>query len=257
MRTPIRALVVDDEPLGRRRIRRALERHPDVEVVGEAEDGNSALEQISELKPNLVFMDIRMPGRSGLAVLDEVAADARPFVVFVTAHDEHALEAFRLHATDYLVKPFDADRFDEMMRHARRRIGAGGTVTGDQVHALLTKLDPRAPVPAPPARRIRITSGERTRFLPVDEVRYFEADGNYVLVHTGAATHRIRTTLTGLLDRMDPAVFVRIHRGTAINLDHLKEIQPWFSGDYVAILADGTQLRVSRTHREGLLRLSF
>lgn len=108
-----------------------------------------------------------------------------------------------------------------------------------------------------PARRIRITSGERTRFLPVDDVRYLEADGNYVLVHTGAATHRIRTTLAGLLDRMDPAVFVRIHRGTAINLDHLKEIQPWFSGDYVAILQDGTQLPVSRTHREGLLRLSF
>lgn len=256
---PLRVLIVDDEPLARRRIRGALRRHPDVEVLGDAADGEEAIERIRALSPDLVFLDIRMPGPDGLEVLSRLDPAHRPHVVFVTAHDDRALDAFRVHALDYLVKPFEDDRFDDMLDHVRMRLDTGREETETRLRALLDDAlrhrNASGNTTPSHASRLRVTRGERTRFIDVGSVRYLEADGNHVVLHADEE-HRIRTTLTGLLERLDPRRFVRIHRSTVLNLDHLKEIQPWFSGDYIAILVDGRQLRVSRHYRDGLLRLT-
>lgn len=249
----IRAVAVDDEPLGLRRIRRALERHPDVELVEEIADGETAVSRIPVLRPDLLFLDIRMPGRSGFDVVAALPRAARPLVVFVTAHDDQALAAFRVHAVDYLVKPFDRERFDDMMEHVRARLRRDAGALRTELQALL------ADVGAPPAyaRRLRVTVDQRTQFVPVESIRFLQADGNYVVIGATDGEPRIRARLSELLERLDPAVFVRIHRGTVINLAYVREVQPWFSGDYVAILDDGRQLRISRRYRDTIMKLSF
>lgn len=253
MSSRIRAIAVDDEPLGLLRIRKALERHADVELIEEIADGASAVERIIETAPDLLFLDIRMPGRDGFDVLTALPPGVRPLVVFVTAYDEHALRAFQVHATDYLVKPFDDARFDEMMNNVRARLRRDRSVLRDELQTLLADLG----VARGYAQRIRVTTEQRTQFVPVASIRYLSADGNYVNIHTTEGEHRIRATITELHDLLDPSLFVRIHRGTVLNLEYVREIQPWFSGSYVAILHDGTQLRISRHYRDDVLRLSF
>lgn len=253
MKPTIRAVAVDDEPLALRRIRKALERHPDVELIEEIADGDAAVARLCDLQPDLLFLDIHMPGRSGFDVLAAIEPDDRPVVVFVTAYDEHALEAFRVHATDYLVKPFDNERFDDTMAHVRARLKQDHGVRSTDLQELLADMGVRQAY----AQRIRVSDDSRTQFLPVTTIQYLEADGNYVAVHTATEAHRIRVTLAELLSRLDPATFVRIHRATVLNLDYLKEIQPWFSGSLVAILKDGRQLRISRRYRDHIMRLTL
>lgn len=247
-----RVVIVDDEPLARERIERALERHARYEVVGQAEDAAAAARLIEREDPDIVFMDLRMPGGDGLSVIADMAPDQRPLVVFVTAYDDRAVDAFRVHAVDYLVKPFDTERFDEAMDEVDRRFD-DGDATG-RLEALIRDLRPASRH----AGRLRIKEDERVFFVPVEEVHYLESDGNHVVLHMQKGTeHRIRTTLTGLLDELDPARFVRVHRSTVLNIDHLKEVQPWFSGDYLALLKDGRELRVSRRYRDELMRPTF
>ncbi|HSJ10081.1 MAG TPA: LytTR family DNA-binding domain-containing protein [Longimicrobiales bacterium] len=253
MSARIRAVAVDDEPLALRRIRKALERHPDVELVAEIGDGDSAAEELPALRPDLLFLDIRMPGRDGFEVLAALPPEDRPLVVFVTAYDDHALGAFRVHAADYLVKPFDDARFDEMMSHVRTRLQRDRASLRAELQGLLTGVG-AAPAFA---RRIRVSTDQRTQFVPVTSIRYLQADGNYVVIHATDGEHRIRARVSELHERLDPGVFVRIHRGTVLNLEFLREIQPWFSGDYVAILDDGEQLRISRRYRDDIMRLSI
>lgn len=252
MKRPLRAIAVDDEPLGLTRIRKALERHPDVELVAEAADGDEAVACIRGLSPDLIFLDIRMPGRDGFDVVAALPSDLRPAIVFVTAYDEHALEAFEVHAADYLVKPFDDARFDDTMRSVRERLRSRSEVPGPDLDALLEGLGERTAW----ARRIRVTEGSRTRFVPVDAIRYLESDGNYVVIHTNETSHRVRVGLAELHGRLDPSVFARVHRGTVLNLDRVREIQPWFSGAYIAIMDDGEQLKISRTYRDDVLKLT-
>lgn len=248
----IRVVVVDDEPLARGRVVAALARHPDLEVVGEAEDGDEAVELLRSLQPDVAFLDVRMPGRDGFEVLRALAPRERPFVVFVTAFGDRAVDAFRVHAVDYVVKPFDDDDFDDAVSRVRGRLAAAQPAAGEnQLAALLAALPATAPQPA---TRVRVQDDGRTFFVPVASIRFLEADGNYVVLHTPDAQHRIRATLSGLLERLDASRFVRIHRSTVVNLDALREVQPWFSGDYLAILDDGHQLRVSRHFRDDLLR---
>ena len=253
MTTHMRAVIVDDEPLGRRRIRAALRRHDDVEIVGVAEDGEEAIDLIRAVKPDLLFLDIRMPGRDGFEVIAAVADDLPPFVVFVTAHDDHAIEAFRVHAADYLVKPFDDARFDDAVQHVRRRFREGRTEASAELQQLVASLGTNV-ARVPHLRRVAVTRDGRTSFVSTSDIRYLEAHGNYVLLHVEEETHAIRSTLTDLLEQLDPSSFVRIHRSTVLNLDHLRDIQPWFTGDYVATLRSGEQLRVSRRFRDALLR---
>lgn len=257
MTTTIRAVAVDDEPLALLRIRKALKRHADVDLVEEVSDGESAVQRILDAAPDVLFLDIHMPGRDGFDVLGALAPEQRPLVVFVTAYDEHAVRAFRVHATDYLIKPFDDDRFDEMMTNVRARLRRGPDTLRQELHALLADLGIATGIGASHAQRLRVTSGQRTQFVAVADIRYLASDGNYVVIHTTDAQHRIRTTMKDLHELLDPATFVRVHRGTVLNLDYIREIQPWFSGDYVAILKDGEQIRISRHYRDDILRTSF
>ena len=253
----LRAVIVDDEPLARDAVRLALARAVDVEVVAECGDGEAAVRAIQAHEPDLVFLDVQMPGLDGFDVIERIGEARMPGVVFVTAYDEHALRAFEVHALDYVLKPFDDARFADVLRHARLRLAQERD--GETARTLAALLR-EAAVPgrsAAYARRIMIEEDERHRFVPVDAIDYLEADGNYVRLHAGTAEHRIRATLAGLLEQLDPRQFIRIHRSTVVNVNRIDEIQPWFGGDYVAILRDGRKLKVSRRYRDGLLRTTL
>lgn len=267
--TPVlRVAIVDDEPLAREALRSALAALPAVEVSFEAEDGPAAVSRLLANPPDLVFLDVRMPGMDGFGVLSALPAHARPVAVFVTAHDDHAVRAFEVHAVDYLVKPFDDDRLAEAVTRGRRRLAEGHD---QELARRLERLLAEAPASGmaddgpgtaepPPGgwhTRVQVRRGERIRFVDVAAIRSIETDGNHVILHLDGATERIRHTLKDLLAVLDPKRFVRIHRSTAVNLDHVREVQPWFSGDYVAIMDDGRELRVSRHYMDGLLRASF
>jgi two-component system, LytTR family, response regulator len=243
----LRAVIADDEPLARDCVRLALRRHPDIEVVAECGDGGSAVAAIERHAPDLVFLDIQMPVLDGFEVVEQLGVDRMPPTVFVTAYDQHALRAFRMHAVDYLLKPFDDELFADMLAHARRRVGrAREDAVAGRLQALLAS---RAY-----ATRVLVRRDDRMSFLPVSEIDWIESSGNYVTVHSSGRAEQVRITLTSLLDRLDPAQFARIHRGTAVNLSRIREIHPWYGGDYTAVLVDGKELRVSRTYREALLK---
>ncbi|HEU4456924.1 MAG TPA: LytTR family DNA-binding domain-containing protein [Longimicrobium sp.] len=253
----LRALIVDDEPLARDCVRLALQKQPNITVVGECADGEQAVDEILARRPDLVFLDVQMPGLDGFGVVEQVGVERMPAVVFVTAFDEHALRAFEVHAADYVLKPFDDARFADAVRHAARQLRGGGDELRQRLDALLTEVRGGSAAPGGAARhvtRLMVQVKDRIRFVRTDEVDWLEAAGNYVRVHAGAQAHLIRATLAGLCEQLDPARFVRIHRSTVVNVDRIREVQPWFGGDYIAILEDGRQLRVSRSFRDALLR---
>jgi two-component system LytT family response regulator len=254
----IRVLIVDDEPLARDCVRLALGREADVEVVGECGDGRSAVSAIRQRSPDLVFLDVQMPGLDGFGVVEAIGPARMPPVVFVTAYDAHAIRAFRLHATDYLLKPFDDVRFGEAVAHARRQMReARESAMGRRLVALLDDVrSAKEPAPSrqPYATRVLVRQGERLEFLPLDTVDWIETAGNYVRLHAGTRAEVVRTTLAGLLEQLDPAVFVRIHRSVVVNVTRVRAVHPWYGGDYTATLTDGRELRVSRHYRDALLR---
>jgi two-component system, LytTR family, response regulator len=254
---PLRAVIVDDEPLARDAVRLALEREGDVAIVAECGDGEAAVRAIQTHEPDLVFLDVQMPGLDGFGVIERIGVDRMPGVVFVTAYDEHALRAFEVHALDYVLKPFDDARFGDVLAHARSRLGRERDGEAARALAALLRHGAGAAGPAGYARRIMVEQDERLRFVPVEAIDYLEADGNYVRIRAGPEEHRIRATLTGLQERLDPHQFIRIHRSTVVNVTRVREIQPWFGGDYVAILQGGAKLRVSRRYRDGLLRTTL
>jgi two-component system LytT family response regulator len=245
----IRTLIVDDEPLGRERIRTLLSQDPDIEVVGECGDGRHAIAAIEELRPDLLFLDVQMPEIDGFAVLEAIAPEQMPSVVFVTAYDRYAVKAFEVHALDYLLKSFDRDRFQAAVRRAKedvRRTRDGQTT--DRLAGLLDDLQTRQKC----LTRILVRSGGRIIFLRVEEVDWAEAADNYVRLHAGRESHLIRETLQSLASRLDPTVFLRIHRSTLVNIDRIRELRPLFHGDYTVTLRDGTELTLSRKFRAKL-----
>lgn len=252
-----RALIVDDEPLARDLLHRTLAEAPGLEIVGECGSGAEAVEAIDDLVPDLVFLDIRMPELGGFDVIERVGPDRMPEVVFVTAHEEHTLRAFQVHALDYVVKPYDPERILEAARHARTRVLAGRpSHLGERLESLLGELGVAGPGrPVRPARRLTVRDGDRIRFVDVDAIDWLEADDKQVRVHAGRDTHEVRISLSALVEALDPTRFVRIHRSAAVHLNRVEEVQPWGHGDHVAILSSGTQLRVSRTYSDELLRL--
>jgi two-component system LytT family response regulator len=255
----IRVLIVDDEPVARTRIRRLLRGTPDVEIVGECEDGRSAVESIQQLRPDVVFLDIQMPEMDGFDTLAAVPESAQPLVVFVTAYDEYALRAFEVHAFDYLLKPFDSDRFRNAFARVRKQLE--GRQAPD-MHAVLSLLQDiregqersleHTGAPAQPRflDRLMIRTDGRFTFLKVAEIDWFDAAGNYVRVHSPRGAFLVRDSLASLEERLDPQSFVRIHRSTIVRLDAVKEMQAWFSGDHVVILHNGTRLKLSRSYRD-------
>jgi two-component system LytT family response regulator len=247
--TKIRTLVVDDEPIARERILSLLQSENDVEVIGQCADGVQAVSAIQQQAPDLVFLDVQMPGCDGFGVIQNIGADRMPTVVFVTAYDEYALRAFEVHALDYLLKPFGKDRFQETLKHAREsleRRRAGDL--GRRLLALVHDLKPEQQR----LDRLVVKSGGRVFFLRTEEIDWIEAAGNYVRLHLGEENHLFRETMNGMESRLDTRRFVRIHRSRIVNTERIKELQPWFNGEYVVILRNGTRLTLSRGYREKL-----
>ena len=246
----IRAVVVDDEPLAREGLKLHLGQHRDVEVVGEAADGRHAVNVVTSLKPDLLFLDVQMPLLDGFDVVDALAAGPMPVVVFVTAFDRYAMKAFEVHAIDYLLKPFTAERFEAAMARVREEIDAVGS--SDSRQRLLALIAERA-AEAAHLQRFVIKSGEGYRLVPAADVASFEAQGNYVRLTTGNGHHLLRITMAELEKRLDPKRFARIHRSTMVNIDRIKEITPAWHGDFEVLLHDGQRLRLSRNFRDRLL----
>lgn len=241
----MRVLVVDDEPAARRKVVRFLREHADVELAGECAEGLDAISRVREERPDVVFLDIQMPDMNGFEVVEALAAgEYLPAVVFATAHDEFAVRAFEVSAVDYLLKPFDRERFDRALDRARKSVGASSAAGQAQ---LLTLLDAIRP-PGQYLRRILVPSENRSVFLNVGEIARFEAERNNVAIHSRRGTFSIRATLESLEHKLDPQQFVRVHRSHVVNLDAIKEIHPWFHGDYKLALHDGTELLWSRRY---------
>jgi two-component system LytT family response regulator len=245
---PIRALVVDDEPLARERIVTLLAKE-DVEVVGECADGAAAIDAILRLSPDLAFLDVQMPGADGFDVIQLVGPSKMPPVIFVTAYDNYALRAFEVHALDYLLKPFDRDRFHAALERARQEIERrqNGALE-KRLLALVRDLRPAAQR----LDRLVVKSGGRVFFVKAEEIDWIEAAGNYVRLHLGADSHLFRETMNALEARLDPDRFFRIHRSRIVNMERIQELQPWFNGEYLVLLRNGTKLTLSRGYREKL-----
>ncbi len=252
----VRALIVDDEPLARRGVRVCLQSAQDVTVLGEFADGPGAIEAITELAPDLVFLDVQMPGLSGFDVLERVPRERWPLVIFLTAYEEYALRAFDAHALDYLLKPIDDDRFAIALNRARQRLDerAAGAVV-KRMDALLheRRLASLSPVPAANyLQRFAVKTGSRTILVPAEEVSFLEAEGDYVCLHAGGRKHLIRAALGDLEQQLDPTKFVRVHRSTIVAVSRVREIHTLSSRDYLLRLTDGAELRMSRNYRERL-----
>jgi two-component system LytT family response regulator len=246
-----RVLIADDEPPARRRVRTFLEQEHDIDIVAEAGDADDAIALIESARPDIVFLDIQMPGATGFDIVEAIGSERMPAVVFVTAHDEFALRAFEAHALDYVLKPFDGERLRAALHrartHARQRSSA--SVDGDQrLLALLAELRRLAPAPAY-LERVVVKHDGRIRFVPVSDIDYLEAESNYVRIHARGASHLVRETLSSMETRLDPRLFLRVHRSLIVNLGRIVELEPLFQGEYVLRLRDGTKLTSGRTYR--------
>ncbi|MFN8059825.1 MAG: LytTR family DNA-binding domain-containing protein [Vicinamibacterales bacterium] len=248
----IRAMVVDDEPLARERVRSLLAAEADVELVAEAGDGKSAVAAVLEHQPDLIFLDVQMPGLDGFAVLRALPADALPATIFVTAFDRYAIRAFEVNALDYLLKPFSPRRFKAALDRARQELEKSPDASATtRLRTLLQDLENGRRY----QRQLVIKSGGRIVFLRVEEVDCLEAEGNYVRVHAGSMSYLIRETMKNMETRLDPDQFVRIHRSTIVQADRIKELQPLTHGEYAVILRDGRRLTASRGPDNRLRRL--
>ena len=249
----LEVLVVDDEAPARRKILRLLRQEPDVAVVGEAGGAETAIAAIEKHRPDLVFLDVQMPGMDGFGVVQAIPAKAMPRVVFVTAHDQYALRAFEVHAFDYLLKPFGEERFRTVLRRAREQNALSSDGFAARIQELLGQLQRERSLPD----RLLVHENERAHFVAIREISWIEADRNYLILHCGPKTHTLRGTLESLAGSLDPKIFVRINRGSLVRLDAIREMQPWFHGEYKVILKDSTELRWSRRYvkqRPELLR---
>jgi two-component system LytT family response regulator len=246
----IRAVIVDDEPLARQRVRDLLGGEADFVVIGECEDGPEAIARIPELAPDVIFLDVQMPGLSGLEVLQHLPAPP-PRIVFTTAYDSYAIRAFEANALDYLVKPFDAPRFHESAARVRAALAGNQTEWPERVAALLERLEKRDD----PLRRIVVKAAGRVLLIETQDVDWFEAAGNYVRLHVKGATHLIRMTLGALEAKLDQKAFARIHRSVIVNVDRIAELESRFRGDYDVVLKDGARLEMQRAYRDRLRAL--
>ena len=245
----IRVLLVDDEPLAREMLREMLQGDAEVEIVGESCNGREALDAIHTLEPDLIFLDVQMPEIGGFEVLAALGKEKAPYVIFVTAYDQYAVRAFEVQALDYLLKPFDQERFDTSWQRAKAQLKRDRNGGMDQrILTLLEELKAGNKY----LERLVIKAAGRIYFLETGEIDWIEAEGNYVSVHSAKKSHLLRETISSLESQLDPKKFVRIHRSSIVRLDYIQELQPWFHGEYRVILQDGTQLTLSRNHRDKL-----
>jgi two-component system, LytTR family, response regulator len=248
MTPKIRTLIADDEPIARSRLAALLREENDIEIVGECSSGLETLSAIERTSPDLVFLDIQMAEMNGME-LARLLGQNRPAIVFVTAYDEYALDAFEVHALDYLLKPFSAERFKSALAHARDHLAQRRTsVVGREVLALVPGIES----PDPLRDRLVVRSGGRIYFVRTADIDWCEAAGNYVQLHVGRATHLVRETMGNLEGKLDPRRFARIHRSTIVSIDRIQELRSSFNGEYVVVLRDDTRLTLSRGYRDAL-----
>ncbi len=243
----IRVIIVDDEPLARDRVRTLLGKHKDIEIVAEAGDGKSALKKIQIEKPDLVFLDIQMPAMTGFEVVEALPESERPAIIFVTAYDQYAISAFEIHALDYLLKPFDSERFQSALARAKEQIEHGQL---QELHSKITKLLARQTEAAPD--RLIIKESGRIQFLAISDIDWVESSGNYVNIHAGKEAHLFRATMKEMEERLDGNRFKRIHRNCIVNVDKIKELRQTSDGEYMAVLNTGKELPVSRRFKKNL-----
>ena len=247
--SPIRALVVDDEPIARAHLRALLEDRGDVQVVDECGDGRTAVERIRSLGPDLVLLDVQMPELDGLDVVRAIGPDRMPAVVFVTAHDQHAVDAFEVHALDYVLKPVHRARFNGAIDRVLGIIRSGSAVNRSRPLAeVLERLSPGS-------ERLAVRSGDRVLYLRIADIDWIEAADDLVRLHVGKTVHDHRATMAQIEQRMPPSRFVRIHRSTIVNVERIREFQPWFQGDWILVLADGTRLQSGKSYRKRIREL--
>ncbi len=249
-----RAVIADDEPLARGWVRRQLEGASEIEVVGEAGDGFQAMLAIDELSPDLVFLDVQMPGVDGFGVLEMLEGRPSPEVVFITAFDRYAVKAFDVNAVDYLMKPFSRTRFKTALERAlarlQKRAEGGSESEVPEVTGLLGHLRRSGRY----IQWLLVKTRDKSVFLKVPEIDWIEASRNNVLLHVGSQAHSFSATMKSLEEALDPNLFLRIHRSTIVNLTRVRELSPWFNGEYRVLLKDGTELTLSANHRSGLAR---
>lgn len=248
----IRTLIVDDEALARERLRQLLQAEPEIELVGECADGQEAVTAIKQQNLDLIFLDVQMPELDGFGVLEAVPAESAPVIVFVTAHDKFALRAFEVHAVDYLLKPFDRERFQKALARALERVKQRGKANPHPAQsAVLAELKPQTK----PLERLAVKTGGRVIFLKLADIDYIEAAHNYVELHVDKQSHLLRETLNSIEARLPADKFVRISRSVMVNIERVKELQPLFYGEYAVTLHNGTRLTLSRRFRDKLERL--
>jgi two-component system LytT family response regulator len=264
---PFRVVIVDDEPVARQRLRRILAREQGVEIVAECANGREAVSAVATHAPDLLVLDVQMPELDGFGVLAALPANQMPLVIFVTAFDHHAVRAFDVHAVDYVLKPIEPDRLREAVARARRERGRAEVA---QQHARLRDLlssfaileqpvkppTEQARAEGPSVERFLVKANGRMFFVNTPDVDWIEADGNYVRLHVGSASHMIRETIAAVERSLPPSRFARIHRSAIVNLDRVVEMRQWSSGDYIVILANGVRLKLSRTYRQNIETLS-
>jgi two-component system LytT family response regulator len=253
----VRVVIADDEPFARQRIEDLLAKEPNIEIAGTAGSGPETVDAIRNLRPDLVFLDVQMPGMTGLQVVDTIGAEAMPVTIFTTAYDKFALEAFDRAAVDYLVKPFDDERFAQALRRARKSIDLEevGRMTKRLLALVQSTTD--APPAAPPPKseyleRISVESRGQLRVVPVSKVDYITASGPYAELHVADKTFAIRERMQTLEERLDPKIFFRIHRSAIVRVDRIDSMRRAAGGDYAVRLKDGTELSLSRSRREEL-----
>src|SRR6185503_3946963 len=246
----LRALVVDDEPVARSHLRALLEDRGDMQVIDECGDGVTAVERIRTLVPDLVLLDVQMPELDGLGVVRAVGPDRMPPVIFVTAHDQHAVDAFEVHALDYVLKPVHRARFNGAIDRAVNLIRSGSASSRSRPLAeVLDRLSPSGP------ERIAVKSGDRVLYLRVADIDWIEAADDLVRLHVGKTVHDHRATMAQFEQRLPASKFVRIHRSTIVNVERIREFQPWFQGDWILVLADGTRLQSGKSYRRRIREL--
>jgi two-component system LytT family response regulator len=241
----LRVVVIDDEPLARSRIKRMLQNIDGVEIAGECANGNQAVEQIPKTQPDVILLDVQMPEMNGFQVLEKLGKHL-PYVIFVTAYDQYAIQAFEVYALDYLLKPFNETRLKRALERARKQVDhQNQSDFSEQLDALVKVLKGEAHLD-----RLVMKDDRKIWFIPVDSIDWIEADGKYVLIHAGRESHLMRESLTALEAKLNPKKYTRIHRSSIVNLERIKELQPWFHGDYRILLSTGQELILSRTYRK-------
>jgi two-component system LytT family response regulator len=244
-----KALIVDDEPLARRSVRKHLRPFPEFDVVGECGDGESAVAALREQKPDLVFLDIQLPEFDGFDVIRAVGKNEMPVTIFVTAYDRYALQAFEAHALDYLLKPFSEDRFRDSLLRARRTLEMGKQqAPNHQLSRLLEEINRKKDY----LERIPVPVKGRFLFFNVRDLDWIEAEGNYLRLHGGPTSHLIRGNMNDMEAKLDPDKFMRIHRSTIVNLQRIREVQPWFHGHHRVVMTSGRELKLSRYQKDKL-----